>query len=430
MGCVRAARRWIAGLLCLAVCGSVASGQERGIGDFPQLSAQRDWPWWRGPTRNGIASAAPVPTKFAAEDALWKAPVPGRGHSSPVVVKDRVYLTTADMQIKSQSVLAFDRGTGRQLWQVEVSRGGFPAQNHEKNTEATPTIACDGQRLFVTFFHHEKIEATALDLSGNKLWQKTAGAFNPRKYPYGYAPSPLVYRGSVIIAAEYDGESFLVALDRATGRELWRTPRPHNASFSSPVVGHISGRDQLLISGADHVTSYDPATGQQLWATPGTTQATCGTLVWDDDIIIASGGYPKSETLAIKGDGSEVIWKNRQNCYEQSLLANDGYAYALTGGGILYCWRIRDGQEMWRQRLRGPVSASPVLAGGHIYWANELGTLFVFKPNHRQCEVVAQNQIGDDAFPSPAICGGQIFLRVGHNTPTSRQEILYCFGSR
>ena len=418
--------------VCLQPCPQAALAQDRGIADFPKLSADSDWPWWRGPTRNGIATTASVPTKFGPSDALWKTPVPGRGHSSPIVVGNRVFLTTADMQSKSQSVLAFDRATGKPLWQVELSRGGFPARNHPKNTEATPTIACDGERLFVTFFHHEKIEATALDLDGKELWQKTAGPFNPRKYEYGYAPSPLVYRNSVIIAAEYDGESFLVALDRTTGSEQWRTKRPYNISFSSPVVGHIAGRDQLLISGADKIDSYDPATGKPLWSTAGTTQATCGTLVWDGDIVIASGGYPKSQTLAVKADGSgRVLWENNQNCYEQSLLAAGGYVYALTGRGILFCWRTSDGQEMWKQRLQGPVSASPVLAGGHVYWANELGTLYVFKPNPARCEVVAENKIGDDSFPSPAICGGQIFLRVGHKQPGGgRQEMLYCFSTQ
>ncbi len=417
-------------LSCLLIGQQESLAQDRGIADFAKLSAENDWPWWRGPTRNGIASTTAVPTKFSPEDALWRTPVPGRGHSSPIVVGDRVFLTTADMQAKSQSVLAFDRATGSKQWQVEISRGGFPARNHPKNTEATPTVACDGERLFVAFFHHEKIEATALDLDGKMLWQKTAGPFDPKKYEYGYAPSPLVYRGSVIVAAEYDGQSFLVALDRASGDELWRTKRPFNISFSSPVVGHIAGRDQLLISGADKIDSYDPATGKPLWSTTGTTQATCGTLVWEGDSVIASGGYPKSQTLAVKADGSgRVLWDNNQNCYEQSLLASGGYVYALTGRGILFCWRIRDGQEMWKQRLQGPVSASPVLAGGHVYWANELGTLYVFKPNPGKCEVVAENKIGDDAFPSPAICGGQIFLRVGRKQPGGgRQEMLYCFG--
>lgn len=402
--------------------------QEKGIAEFPKLSAQRDWPWWRGPSRNGIAATA-APVKFSdTEGALWKTPVPGRGHSSPTVVGDRVFLCTADEQKKVQSVVAFDRKSGDQLWMVEISRGGFPAKNHHKNTEATPSIACDGERLFVSFFHHAAVQLTALDLAGKKIWQKEAGAFNPQRYQYGYAPSPLVYRGTVIVAAEYDGKSFLAAFGREKGNEVWRTPRPNNITFSSPVVGKVAGKDQLLISGADEVTSYNPATGKRLWATPGTAAATCGTLVWDGDIVFASGGYPKSETLAVSGKSGDVIWKNNQKCYEQSMLAVDGHLYALTGSGMLFCWRGSDGQEMWKERLEGPVSASPVLAGGHIYWANELGTLYVFKPNPKKFELVSENRVGTDSFASPAVCGGQIFLRVGHGPPENRLESLYCFG--
>ncbi len=416
-------------LLVGIILNAPARGDEKGIGDFPKLSPQRDWPWWRGPARNGIA-ASDAPVKFSdAEGATWKTPVPGRGHSSPIVVGDRVYLSTADKATQTQSVLAFDRQDGKQLWKVDISRGGFPAKNHPKNTEATPTIASDGQRLFVTFFHHAAIQATALDLNGKKQWQKSVGPFNPKRYEYGYAPSPLIYQDTVIIAAEHDGKSFIAALDRASGKEVWRTDRPENITFSSPVVGHVAGKDQLLISGSEQVTSYDPGSGKQLWTVEGTTAATCGTLVWERDIVFASGGYPKAETLAVKADGSgTVLWSNNEKCYEQSLLVVDCYVYGLTDGGIIYCWRGTDGEEMWNERLQGPVSASPVLAGGHIYWANELGSLYVIKPNPKEFELVAENRIGDESFASPAVCGGQIFLRVAHNSGGKRQEMLYCFG--
>jgi outer membrane protein assembly factor BamB len=195
-------------------------------------------------------------------------------------------------------------------------------------------------------------------------------------------------------------------------------------------VAHVAGKDQLFLSGANLISAYDPTSGTPLWSTAGTTLATCGTMVWDGDIVIASGGFPKAETLAVRADGSgTVLWKNNQKCYEQSLLAYEGYVYALTDNGIAYCWRVTDGQQMWLKRLKGPVSASPVLAGGHIYWANELGTLYVFRPNPQAFELVAENQIGTDSFPSPAICGGQIFLRVGQGQGNQRQGFLYCFGT-
>uniref|UniRef100_A0A7C4QNH8 Dehydrogenase n=1 Tax=Schlesneria paludicola TaxID=360056 RepID=A0A7C4QNH8_9PLAN len=419
---------------CAALLGLPASAlwaQHADLSDFPKLSAESDWPWWRGPSRNGIASATPVPTRLGDTEAVqWKTPVPGRGHSSPIVVGDRVILTTADEQQQIHYVLAFDRQTGRPLWRTEVNRGAFPARNHPKNTEATPSVASDGERLFATFYHHDQVQLVALDLAGRQLWSKTAGAFRPKMYEYGYAPSPLLYRNSVIVAGEWDGNSFLAAFERATGNQLWRTPRPSMISFSSPVVATVAGKDQLLLSGADKVSAYNPATGKLLWSVAGTTAATCGTMVWDGDIVFASGGYPKAQTLAVLADGSgTILWSNNQKCYEQSMLAYQGHVYALTDNGVMFCWNGRNGKEMWRERLAGPVSASPVLAGGHIYWANERGTLYVFKPNPERFELVAENQVGNDAFPSPAICGGQIFLRVAQRNGNDRQEFLYCFAN-
>jgi outer membrane protein assembly factor BamB len=169
-----------------------------------------------------------------------------------------------------------------------------------------------------------------------------------------------------------------------------------------------------------------------LWSIDGTTAATCGTLVWDGDIVYASGGYPKSETLAVRvsKSGGEVLWRNRQNCYEESMLATAGHLYALTGKGVMYCWNGQTGIEQWSQRLKGPVSCSPVLAGGHLYWTNEAGTTYVFKPKPEKFELAAQNQLGEEGFASPAVSRGQIFVRTATRSGGQRQEWLYCLGKQ
>ena len=342
-----------------------------------------------------------------------------------------VVLATADEKTQTQSVVAFDRDSGKQLWSTEVSQGGFPGSIHQKNTHATSTVAADGERLIVSFCHHDQVFVTALDYHGKKLWERNVGAFAPRQYKYGYAPSPAIYKGVALIAADYDGGGHLTALDRATGKVVWQTRRPARLSYSSPVVANVGGRDQLLISGCDMVAGYDPNSGEQLWQASATTMATCGTMVWDGDLVFASGGYPKSETCCIKADGSgEVVWTNRQKCYEQSMLAVDGYIYAVTDQGIAYCWRGRDGEEMWRQRLQGSVSSSPILANGNIYLTNERGTTFVYKADPKQFTEVAVNQLGDEGFATPAICGGRIYLRAAHNTGAGRRETLYCIGKK
>jgi outer membrane protein assembly factor BamB len=428
--------RWTAfTFLVLAIASPAhADPPERGVADFPKLAAETDWPWWRGPARNGVAAAGapPPPVRWGeTENVVWRASVPGRGHSSPIVVGDRVILTTADEATQVQSVVAFDRRDGRQLWKTDVSRDGFPARIHPKNTHATPTIACDGERLVALFFNHKSIQATALGLDGKQRWQTKVGDFDYKRYQYGYAASPVLYRGTFVVAAESEEQSFLAALDRATGKPIWRAPRPANTSYSSPSIAHVAGRDQLFLSGDNKVCSYDPATGKELWSAPGTTDATCGTIVWDGDVVIASGGYPKAQTLAIRADGSgTVLWRNGQQCYEQSLLAHQGHVYSLTNTATLFCWRVSDGAEMWKRKLRGPVSASPVLAGGHIYWANEKGTTYVFKPNPEKLELVAENVLGDESMASPAVAGGQLFLRVARRGGGGREETLYCVGAK
>lgn len=389
------------------------------------------WPWWRGPNFNGVADPAEKPpTKWdESTNVVWQTPVPGRGHSSPIVVGDLIFLTTADERAQTQSVLCFSRTNGQQLWKTEVNQGGFNPKIHSKNTHATPTAATDGKRVLVTFNNHNSVQLVALDLKGAILWQKKAGAYSPRQFQFGYAPSPLLYKESVIVASEFESSGYLAAFRREDGKELWRTPRENYISFSSPVVGKISGREQLLISGANMVASYDPKNGKPLWGAKGTTNATCGTIVWNKDLVFASGGYPESGTLAVRGNGSrQVVWGNREKCYEQSMLYHDGFIYAVNDKGIAFCWNATSGREMWKTRLAGPISASPVLAGGNIYISTERGSMFVFEANPREFKAVARNKLGADSFATPAFVKNQIIMRVATRGGDGRQEVLYCLG--
>ena len=161
-----------------------------------------------------------------------------------------------------------------------------------------------------------------------------------------------------------------------------------------------------MMSGQQVVAAYDPASGKPLWQAEGTTYATCGTMVWSGDIALASGGYPKAETIAVRADGSgQVLWKNPQKCYEQSMIVvadkGEDYLYALTDNGVAFCWRVSDGKEMWKERLRGPVSASPIVAGNNIYWANEAGTMYVFVADPSKFNLIAENHVGEESMAQP-----------------------------
>ena len=387
-----------------------------------------NWLQWRGPNHNNVAAAGEtIPTNWSStQNVVWKVNVSGRGHSSPIVVGDLVVLTSANEKEKQQGVFAFDRRTGKQQWGTLISTGGFP-KIHAKNTHASATPCSDGDQAYATFNHHGRIEAVALDLRGKVVWKKDVGAFVPRQYQYGYAAAPTLYKGTLIISADSDTVAWVKGLDAKTGKVIWQQDRPKKLNWSSPIVGKVAGRDQLFISGCEMIASYDPATGRPLWNQACLTMATCGTVVWDNDTVYASGGYPKKQTVAVKADGSgNIPWSNGAKCYEQSMLIHDGHLYAFDDGGVAFCWHAKSGREMWKTRLRGPVSASPILVGDTIYASNERGTTFVFKADPKQFQAVGQNQLGNSSFASPAVVDNRLYLRVADG----RQETLYAIGEK
>ncbi len=389
-----------------------------------------DWTQWRGPNGSNAVDAQPVPTEWSSsKNIVWKADVPGRGHSTPIVTGNVIVLLTADNAAQTQGVVAFDRATGKQLWMTPISQGGF-APIHAKNTFASSTPATDGKFIYACFCHHEKIELVALDLEGKIIWRRDAGAFRPKVYEYGYASSPTIYKGTVIVSADCDTIAWLKAFRLSDGEVAWEQERPLMLNWGSPIVANIGGRDQLFLSGTNMIASYDPANGQPLWNTPCLTMATCGTCIWEDGVVFASGGYPGKETVAVKADGSGVLWKNGVKSYEQSMLVHKGYVYAFSDEGIAYCWDAKTGKEMWKQRLRGPVSASPLLVGDLIYATNEDGTTWVFKASPEKYELVSRNQLEDAGFASLIALDGQLFIRTAKVTDNAYSETLYCVGSK
>lgn len=396
----------------------------------PYVPSEADWPGWRGPTGNGIAAGTAVSSWSETENVVWQSPVPGRGHSSPVICGDRVLLATAIEDQQRQLIVAFDRASGNELWRTELHQGGFPSlgKMHQKGTHANGTVACDDQSIYTAFLNHDSITASAVDFDGNIVWQTKLGAFNSK---FGYAPSPIVYRSLVIFAADNQGGGYLAAVHRRSGEIVWRKERSRSSTYSSPVVATVAGRDQLLISGGNEVSSYDPGSGELIWSCAGTADATCGTMVWNESLVFASGGYPEKQTLAVRGDGSaEVVWTDKVKAYEPSMLLSGEELYAVSDNGIACCWDAATGDKHWQQRLQGSFSASPVCCDGKIFAANTSGTAFVFRATPAGYEQVAENKLGDDAFATPAICDGEIFMRVGAQGPGGRQEMLYCLGER
>ncbi|MGY8688492.1 MAG: outer membrane protein assembly factor BamB family protein, partial [Verrucomicrobiales bacterium] len=329
------------------------------LGESPKIDEKMDWPWWRGPSHlNKAAIGAQPVTEFSdSKHVLWKAPVSGRGHASPTVMGNRIFLATSNQDKGSQSVVAFDRDSGKQLWIHDVNTGGLPGKIHAKNTHASSTIACDGERLFCVFYNNNSLQVTALGVSdGEPLWDERLGPYAPKRYEFGFAASPLIHGDHVIVLGDSEEGGFLTALGREKGNRVWTTDRPKEMNFSSPIVAKLADSEQLIISGCSRIAAYDPITGKALWESKEAfTDVTCGTVVWEGDLIFASGGFPKPLTIAVRAGTGETVWQNKKKSYEQSMLIHKGYLYTINDTGIAYCWRASDGEEMWSERLKGPI---------------------------------------------------------------------------
>jgi hypothetical protein len=384
-----------------------------------------DWPWWRGPQRNGVANPdQDPPTEWSAtRNVAWKSAIPGRGHSSPTVVAARVYLATADEQQETQSVLCYDRETGQQLWQAEVHRGGLMRKN-EKSTAASGTVACDGESVFISLANSGAVHVTAISLEGKQQWQTKIGDY---KIHQGYGASPAVYQSLVIAAADSHVGGVLAALDRKTGAIVWKRDRPKEPNYTSPIILNVAGRDQLFLTGCNLFSSFNPRNGETLWEIKGATTECVTSTVTDGERVFCSGGYPKNHLAAVLADGSgEIAWETKDRVYVPSLLARDGHLFGVLDAGVAACWKSDTGQEQWKKRLGGEFSASPVLVGDTIYATSENGETFVYRADPSKFEQIAANKLGDQAMGSTTICGSRIYMRVAEQVDGRRQEMLYC----
>jgi len=386
-----------------------------------------DWPGWRGPTRDGQAAAAQtVPTQWSeTQHVLWRTAIRGRGHSSPTIVGERVYLTTADQAKQEQLVLCLDRATGKPVWETVVHRGNLDTAGHRNTSQASSTVASDGERLYVNFLNHNAVHTTALDLTGKIVWQQQVSEFVTHQ---GFGSSPVVFQSVVLVTADHKGGGKLAALDRETGRVRWQHLRPKIPNYSSPVVGEIAGRAQMIVAGCNLVTSLDPLTGKTLWETEGSTEETVVTPATDGRRVFIGGGYPKNHVAAIEADGSgRVAWQKGLRLYVPSMLVRGGHVFAVLDAGQAVCWKADTGEERWREKVDKDFYPSPVMVGDRIYATSLRGVTSVFEATPERCKLIAQNQLGDEAYASPAICGNRLYLRHAKKGDP-RQEYLWCVG--
>jgi outer membrane protein assembly factor BamB len=419
---------------------------------------EANWPQWRGPGGTAISDEKGLPVEWSdSKNVLWKTPIPGRGHSSPIVWGAKVFLTTslegpvvpdakpvahirrgqrfvhpdstgADRSYKLQ-VLCLDRDTGKILWQRTAYEGTVYDDRHRKNTYASSTPVTDGRRV-IAFFEAEGLYC--YDFGGNLLWKSSLGKI--AKMGMGPGTSPLLYGNLVILQCDQEdgGEeagSFIAAVDGTSGKEIWRTPRTQRKTHSTPLLVRSAGRAELICSGWETVVAYDPATGRELWRADGVGGWAIPSAVAGHDLVFLSAGYPNKRTVAIRPGGSgdvtrtHVVWSyDKGSAYVPSPILYGDYFYILSDKGLVTCLDPRTGvveYEGGRPPVGATFFASPVAFDGYLLFSSEDGDTFLVQAGPKHA-VVRTNPMGEPIYASPAIAAGRLFIRGEKN--------LYCIG--
>ena len=357
---------------------------------------------------------------------LWKTEIPGEGHASPIVWEDKIFTVTALPDTSERVLLCLDRISGKILWQKTVLKAELESKN-PLNSYASSTPATDGELVYVAFLDEKEMLVAAFDFTGQPRWRVHPGVFSSK---HGFSSSPMLFQDKVLVNGDHDGDSYLVALSRADGATLWKTPREnHTRSYCTPYLKELAGRQQMILSGDKCVASYDPANGKRHWVIDGPTDQFVASLVYNEraDLLFMTGGFPDHHILAIKPDGlgnvtqTKIVWRTTKGtAYVPSPISFGDYFLVVSDSGVANCFEAKTGHLLWQERL-GEHHASPVSAEGRVYFLNDRGVMNVVIPGPTYANV-AQNKLDERCYASPAISQGQMFLR------TFTQ--LYCLGHK
>jgi outer membrane protein assembly factor BamB len=383
-----------------------------------------NWPEFRGPTGQGTVAKGSLPTEWSAEkNVVWKQRIPGLGWSSPIIWEGRIYLTTSvpitDTPRDDQSLkaLCLDAKTGKVIWEKEIFRqdGRKAPVIHEKNSHASPTPLTDGERLYVHFGH----QGTAcLDLSGKVLWQKTI-KYDP---VHGNGGTLILVDDKLVFCCDGFDAQFVVALDRKTGKEVWKTERQSDSfkkfSFCTPLLITVKEQKQIVAPGAGAVCAYDPGNGKEIWRVDyGDGYSVVPRPVFGHGLLFISTGFDTPELFAIRADGkgdvtkSHVAWTLRKGAplTPSPLLVGDEL-YVVSDIGILSCLEAKTGKIHYQERVGGAHSASPLHADGKIYLQSEEGVGVVVKAG-KKFELIGKNNLGEKTLASYGVADGALFIR-------------------
>jgi outer membrane protein assembly factor BamB len=424
---------------------------------FAFIAAAQNWPSFRGPAASGVNDGQKLPTKWdvaKGRNIAWKVAIPGLAHSSPIVWGDRIFVTTAvssrpdaefrrglygegdasdDRSPQKWKVLCLNARTGTLLWDRLVYEGVPKEKRHIKSTYASSTPATDGE-VVVAFFGSQGLYA--YDLDGRPLWMRDlgridAGAYDLPDYEWGTASSPILYRDLLIVQCDQQKGSFLTALDRKTGKTVWKTERDELPSWGTPTIYPGRTRTELVTNSPNFIRGYDPLTGKELWRLGRSSKITAPTPIFAGDLIlVASGRRPEAPIFAVRAGASgditlaeeqtqsrAVAWsKTQRGPYMPTPLFYRGTLYVLGNTGIFDAYEFQTGREIYRQRIPhqgSGFSASPVASDGKIYLSSEDGDIFVVTAGEH-FTLLGTNPMDDPLMATPAISNGMLIVRTQH----------------
>jgi outer membrane protein assembly factor BamB len=415
----------------------------------PTLAAE-NWPQWRGPLGTGVSPEKDLPARWAPDTVAWKTALGGSGVSSPVVWGERVFVTSqrgrgqrkegshprlardepaaaaAEKALRTADegeagtvfvVEAFHRSDGRRLWEHRLAAEGELSPVHEKHNLASPSAVTDGERVYAWFGTGQVV---ALTMEGKPVWQRHLGKeIGPFHINWGHGSSPALHGDLLFLLCYHEPASYLLAVDKATGKTRWKTDRGKDIrSYSTPVVVPGPSGDELVVNSTEGIHAYEPATGKLLWHVGGTHNFGIPVPSFQDGVIYASRGYRSGPYMALRPGGrgdvtaTHVKWQVPTGApYISSLLPYQGLVYMASDSGVVTCLDAASGAKVWQERTGGIFSASPVAGDGKVYFASETGEVLVFQAG-REPRLLERNRVEGRLVASPAIAEGRIYLRT------------------
>lgn len=417
-------------MLCRSIVSAVILSLLCLVGLYTTAVAD-NWPRFLGPNGDANTDDKNIPLEWTPDDVVWRTELGGVGQSSPIIWQDRIFVTTSEKTSSGQAartVLCVNRADGRILWKQQVSAG--PGEElHKMNTWATPSCATDGERV-VAYFGPGGLHC--FDMDGKKQWSRDE--LVEVVGPWGFAASPIILGDKIIQNCDSFGESYLIALNKASGKEIWRSKRKElpRGGWSTPILIDTGKRKELVLNGEFGVQGYDPETGEDYWFCKSFNGRGTPVPAFAAGVLITVNGKP-GDVYAVRPGGSgdvtetHMAWHTRRGGGRDlpSPVAAGKFVFVVNMTGIGTMYDAATGKQLWQSRIGGNFSATPFVAGGLIYAQDEGGTTVVIRPGDK-LDVVSRNSLGetgDEIFrASPAPVDGRVYCRS--------DSALYCIGGK